>query len=271
MDYVDIEQRDGVRWLYLNSFAKVVAAGDAKTKDVHEAIGWALHDARFDRDTRIIVMTGRDDGEFYSVPPAAHYAEEGSRDRVNPMKRGGFGGPSHYPDALETLAHLEKPVVARVNGDVIGFGQSVLWGSDIIVAREDAVISDVHLGQGEVIDSAGVARGFPAGITPGDGALAFFPLYLPPTKLKEYMFLSRAWTATELARLNIVNYAVPLADLDTILDGIVDGLLARPPSVLAHTKRACNKHLINQANLAKDLAGAYEVNDLWQHASDGTW
>jgi enoyl-CoA hydratase/carnithine racemase len=56
---------------------------------------------------------------------------------------------------------MEKPIVARVNGDVIGFGQSVLWGCDIIVAREDAVIADVHTGQGDVIDGRGVNIGFP--------------------------------------------------------------------------------------------------------------
>ena len=75
------------------------------------------------------MITGREDGEFYSVPPATHYATPGTLDRINPLKRpGGFAGPSHYPDAIETLAQIEKPVIAKVNGDVIGFGQSVPVG-----------------------------------------------------------------------------------------------------------------------------------------------
>ena len=50
-----------------------------------------------------------------------------------------------------TMAEIEKPIVARVNGDAIGLGQSLMFGCDIIVAREDAKISDVHLGMGTVV------------------------------------------------------------------------------------------------------------------------
>jgi enoyl-CoA hydratase/carnithine racemase len=84
------------------------------------------------------------------------------------------------------------------------------------------------------------------------------------------MLLSRTITTRELERMNIVNYAVPLSELDAKVDEIVSALLARPSSVLAHTKRLCNKSLIEQMNLARDLSAAYEVNDLWAHAKEGT-
>lgn len=271
IQFVEKELRGDVAWLYINRFDRVLKEADSETLDVHESFGWALHDVRFDPAVKLVVLTGREDGEFYSVVPASDYAVPGRLDRINPLKReGGFSGPTHYPDAIETLGLIEKPVIARVNGDVIGFGQSVLWGCDIIVAREDAVISDVHLGQGDVIDHAGTARGFPIGISPGDGAMAFFPLYLPPTKLKEYMFLSRAWTAAELAKMNVVNYAVPMERLDEVFGEIMAKLAARPASVLAHTKRVCNKHVLHQSNIARDLSGAYEVLDLWQHGKEGS-
>jgi enoyl-CoA hydratase len=269
--FVEIEYRDKVAWIYINKYTEVVEASDRTTVDVHAALGWALHEVRYNADATVVALTGREDGEFYSVPISSHYQEQSNRDRVNPMKRsGGFAGPAQYPDAIETLVHIEKPVLARVNGDVIGFGQSVLWGCDIIVAREDAVIADVHTGQGDVMDSRGDRRGFPQALTPGDGAMAFLPLFLPPTKLKEYMFLSKAYTARELAGMNLINYAVPLADLDKVFNDLLERLLARPPSVLAHTKRVCNKHVSHQANLAMDLSAAYEINDLWLHARNNT-
>jgi enoyl-CoA hydratase/carnithine racemase len=268
--FVDIEQRDEVQWIYFNNFDKTLAGADAGTVDVHTAIGRAMQAARFDPGVRVVVLTGREDGEFYSVPSAEHYSVQEHRDRVNPLKRPGSFAMHSYPDVIETLAFMEKPVVARVNGDVIGFGQSVLWGCDIIVARDDAVVADVHTGQGDVVDSQGVHRGFPQAISPGDGAMAFFPAFLPPTKLKEYMMLSKAYTTRELAAMNIVNYAVPMADLDAKVGEVVGQLLARPSSVLAHVKRLCSKHLIQQLNLARDLSAAYEVNDLWVHAKEGT-
>jgi enoyl-CoA hydratase/carnithine racemase len=269
--FVDTEIRGDVEWIFFNNFQKTVDAGiDETTVDVHTGIGRALLEARFNPDIRVIVLTGGEEDEFYGIPDAEHYKIKEHRDRVNPLKRpGGFSGPA-YPDALELLAYMEKPVVARVNGDVIGFGQSLLWGCDLIVAREDAVISDAHNGMGTVIDRKGVARGFPQAISPGDGAMAFFPLYLPPTKLKEYMMLSTSFTAKELERMSIVNFAVPADELDAVTDDVLQRLLARPDFALHHTKRLCSKAMINQLNLAKDLGAAYEVNDLWQNAKDGT-
>ena len=83
------------------------------------------------------------------------------------------------------------------------------------------------------------------------------------------MFLSRAWTARQLADMNIINYAVPADQLDEVLDEILEKLVARPAAVLAHTKRVCNKHLIEHWNLAQDLASAYEMTDFWEHAARG--
>jgi enoyl-CoA hydratase len=268
--FVTSERRGEVAWITFQDWEETLRGAGPDTIDVHSAIGMALHEARYDADVRLVVLTGGQDGTFYSIPSAEHYAVQENRDRVNPLKRPIGTHARVHPDALEVLALMEKPVVARVNGDVIGFGQSILWGCDLIVAREDAVVADVHTGQGDVVDSKGVHIGFPQAITPGDGAMAFFPLYLPPPKLKEYMFLSKCYTAKELEALHVINYAVPAAELDAVVDDLVTRLLARPSSVLARTKRVCNKQLVNQLNLAKDLAAAYEVLDLWEHAKDGT-
>lgn len=106
-------------------------------------------------------------------------------------------------------------------------------------------------------------------MTPGDGALAFLPLYMTPTKLKEYMFVSRAWTARQLADMNIVNCAVPADQLDVALDELVGKLLSRPAHVLAHTKRVCNKAMIQQWQLPQDLAVSDELQDWWINGASG--
>jgi enoyl-CoA hydratase/carnithine racemase len=250
--------------------------------EIHTSIAMGLDELRHDRTIRIIGITGERDGEWYRVPRRDRYFDEprhrarhnfidasNSPDRARPPER-------KVPPAIETLVMLEKPVIARVNGDALGFGQSVLWGCDVIVAIETAVISDVHLGQGVVRDSQGVARGFPYGITPGDGAMAFWPQYLPPPKMKEYQLLSRAWTARELADMNIINYALPTyQEVDAKVTELIEELLARPQHALERTKRVANKSIIQQWNLSADLAQAYEILDFWQHGRAGhmdpTW
>jgi len=69
----------------------------------------------------------------------------------------------------QAMAEIEKPIVAKVNGDAIGFGQSLVFGSDLIVAVEDALIADHHLGMGEIGDEIG---GHLFGTVPGDGGMA---------------------------------------------------------------------------------------------------
>jgi enoyl-CoA hydratase len=269
---VDVERRGEIGWIILNDYQETAEASLSDPDYLHPSPGMALALTELDYDPaiRVIVLTGRNDGEFYRVCRLPHYEDSGNRSRLNPIQRSSHGGRiASSPTPLQVMAFMQKPVIARLNGDAIGLGQAFLWGCDMIVAREDAVIADVHTGQGDVVDSAGEVRGFPWAVTPGDGAMSFAPKYMPPTKFKEYMFLSRAWTARQLADMNIINYAVPADQLDEVLNEILEKLVARPASVLAHTKRVCNKHLVEQWNLAQDLASAYEMADFWGHAKNG--
>lgn len=271
---VETEQRGEVGWIKIKPVQDMIEAsiGEPDYIEVHIGIAMALEQFRNDDITRAIVITGAQDGEFHVAPRISHYDDKDCAarlDRTSRLKKLPAKPNRGVARALEALTLCEIPVICRLNGDAIGFGQSVMYGCDIIVAREDAVISDVHLGQGDVIDHQGERRGFPWGVTPGDGVLAFLPFFMPPTKMKEYLFLSRAFTATDLAAMNIINYAIPLAELDEKIDGLLEELLARPAFALARTKRACNKHLVNQMNLATDYAHEAELGDFLDHGRLG--
>lgn len=271
---VETERRGEVGWIKIKPVQDTIEAsiGERDYTEVHIGIALGLEEFRNDDTTRVIVITGQRDGEFHVAPRPSHYDVKAHCDRLNPIRRVEKipAKPNRgVARALEALALCEIPVIARLNGDAIGFGQSVMFGSDIIIAREDAVISDVHLGQGDVIDHKGEHRGFPWGVTPGDGVLAFLPYFMPPTKMKEYLFLSRSFTAKQLAAMDIVNYAVPMAELDAKLNQIIDELLARPAFALARAKRAANKHLVAQMNLAADHAHESEIRDFIDHARLG--
>lgn len=244
-------------------------ATDSGYVDIHLAMAESLERARWDDEIRIVIITGKNDGEFYWPPPPGYYADR--LDQMNPNNRPP-GRWSHERAAIrvpEALALIEKPVIARVNGHASSNGQSIIFGSDLIVAWEDAIITDNHLGMEEVTDADGVPHGYPFGVTPGDGAGALVPLFLPPTKAKEYLFLSPGYTARELARMNIVNYAVPMDQIDTTVEGLVSRLLKRPARTLARTKRAVNKALVNQMNLTGDLMLWSETLDFWEQGRAG--
>jgi enoyl-CoA hydratase/carnithine racemase len=275
----EVERRGPVGWVVIKNVQDLMEQGWSADEfvEIHTAISLGLEELRFDRSIRVVGITGQKDGEFYRFPRRKRFDEEQRhRDRHNRLKARtdsrlhGKGPGRGVPSAIETLALMDKPVIARVNGDAIGYGQSLLWACDLIVAMQNAVVSDSHMAQGEVTDSNGEKRGFPTAVTPGDGAMAFMPMFMPPTKLKEYQFFSRAWTGKQLAEMNVVNYALAThEELDAKVDELIGELLARPQHALARTKKLTNKALINMWNLNQDLSSAYESLDFWEHTADG--
>jgi enoyl-CoA hydratase/carnithine racemase len=155
---------------------------------------------------------------------------------------------------------IEKPIIARVNGDAIGFGSSLVFASDLIVAAEDATIADYHLGMGET----GYGRS-DVGVVPGDGGSVFVPMHMPPAMAKEYLFLAKPYTGAELATMGLINRAVPPDQLDDVVNDYATRLLRRSAHALAFTKRVVNRRIAANFNLTFDSAWAYEMANFYMH------
>ena len=230
---------------------------------VHWEFAALLARLRTDNSVRVIVITGAEDGEFWTPPPTSvHGAAHSRSHRSDPAALWRtFTGIIQIHQAL---TEIEKPVVARVNGDAVGTGSSVLFGSDLSVAVQDAVVADHHLGMGEL---PGYAAGF--GMVPGDGGISLVPLHMPPAMAKEYLMLARPYRAGELAALGVINRAVPAGRLDQEVDAMVERLLRRPAHALAWTKRVLNRRAAGHLNLTADAAAAYEMVTYLQHELPG--
>ena len=212
----------------------------------HE-LGRALVRLREDDGIRVVVLTGfdRSDGQ-------ASYEEARSR-----ATKQAFSTPISVPDSAwtaflgvrmvyQTLVEMEKPVVARVEGDCVGFWSNIMFACDFIVAREDARVFDPHMGPNSV------------DIVPGDGGAALVPLFLSPPRAMEYLTIRREYTAAELDRLGLINYAVPADELDATVNDIVNKLLERSAYALAFTKRVVNRRVAEHLNLTLDAGIGYE-------------
>jgi enoyl-CoA hydratase len=232
--------------------------------DPHVDLPSALEAMRVDNSIRVIVITGETDGEFLCAGSPDYYRSDRAADRLaDPYGQWNVG--LGVLRLAHVMTEIEKPIIAKVNGDAIGFGQSIVFASDFILAREDAFISDVHLGMGEVVRSGtGTPVGLPFGVVPGDGAGALIPLFMTPTQAKEYMMLSATHTAADLAEMHIVNRAVPLDRLDATVEEFTSRLLKRSAFALAWTKRVLNRNVAEQVNLTLDISSAYEQLNLIQ-------
>jgi enoyl-CoA hydratase/carnithine racemase len=239
---------------------RIRPATEVTNSDIHWELGSFFSDVRGEDDVRVIVITGKYDGEFLTPEKTATYGESRLPDDLHGMWRV-FAGITRCHEALTAL---EKPVIAQVNGDAIGFGQSVVFGCDIIVAAEEVRIADVHLALGEV-----EPYGPTYGMGPGDGGLVYVPLYMAPPLAKEYLMLSPVLHARELAERRLINYAVPRDQLETTVNDIVQRLLRRPSYLLAWTKRMANRHVVQQMNMTLDAAAAHEMIGFYQLAKNG--
>ncbi len=236
---------------------------------VQSELGRFFSELRGDMSVRVAVLTGTQDGEFQVTPPTDHYLTEASRQRlVDPP-----AAWRHYVSVIrchQAMIELEKPIVARVNGDAIGFGQALMFASDLILAREDARVADVHLGMGEIPAAEGDHTvGPPFGLVPGTGALPYAPIYMSPAKAKEWLMLSPVVSARELAEQGLINRAVPMGDLDRVVDQTVQSLLRRSPYALAWTKRLANRHLAQHLNMTLDAGMALELVNFLQFDREG--
>lgn len=226
---------------------------------MHWDLGAVFSDLRGEDSIRVIVLTG-EKPDIFSVGPTTQEYDDNVPDlttgNMTPMNdpHRNWRTFTGLVRCHEAMAAIEKPIVARVNGTVMGFAPAVMFGCDLIVAREDAQVGDTHLALAEL-----EPFGAPFGIVPGDGGMALAPLFFSPPVVKEYLMLRRTFTGRELADMHLINRAVPAAELDAVVDDVVRRLLARPAYALAWTKRVVNRHVVDQLNRTLDAGAAFEM------------
>lgn len=237
--------------------ARAMQAGRMPT-DPHWELYQILHALKIDNTVRVVVLQGEQDGTFL-VPESFPGEPEDVLPHFDMPSSAVWKTATAIVRMHEAMAELDRPIIAKVNGDAIGLGASVLFAADLIVAREDARISDNHLGMGEVEPYL-----VPYGALPGDGGTALVPLHMSPARAKEFLMLAREETASDLARMGVINYAVPAAELDELVESLVERLLKRPAYALAWTKRIANKHVVDQLHRTLDAGIAYELVNIYQ-------
>lgn len=254
---VVVERAGPVVTLKLVPFAEAFALDPPQ--DVHWDLQVVLNRLREDPSVRVVVITGLRAGEFLVTPSTASYRRPGGLSRLA-APEAAYKLMTGVIRLHQTMAEMEQPLIAKVNGDAIGFGQSIVFSCDLIYTCASARFNDVHLAQGELALAAdGTTVGPPFGTVPGDGAGVTVPLFMTPVKAKEYLMLAKTLSGAELAELNCVNAAVEAEQLDVVVDAVVEQLLSRSPIALGWTKRLVNRAVVDQLNRGLDAGMAYEI------------
>jgi enoyl-CoA hydratase/carnithine racemase len=254
---VSIDQQVATVVILGHDEAAARASATGRRGSRHLEMAQAFEALRADDSVRVVVMTGT--GNHFAITATHEQYTAPTRLSIDPTAQ--WRDFTALVRCHQVMAEMEKPIVARVNGHAVGFGNSMVFASDIIVAREDALLLDHHLGGLLNLSEDGQQKeiGHAFSSVPGDGGAALLPLFMSPVKAKEYLMLAEPHPASELARLGVINYAVPANELDKKVEEIVQRLLSRGAYELAWTKRLVNRRVVDQLNRTLDAGVAYEM------------
>ena len=107
---------------------------NALSREIIEMISQALEDFHSERSVRAVILTGT--GETFCAGTDLHQLKETSNSK-NALETWHKDARS-FLDLVEQMLRFPKPIIASVNGWVVGSGVSLMLASDIVVAGTDA-------------------------------------------------------------------------------------------------------------------------------------
>jgi 2-(1,2-epoxy-1,2-dihydrophenyl)acetyl-CoA isomerase len=188
----------------------------------------AFKAAASDDTVRVVVLTGEGDKAFCSGADLKTVLK-GSENIENTLK-------THYNPMIMAIRNLPKPVICRLNGLATGAGASLALACDLIIASENAYLSQIFV---------------QIGLMPDAGATFFLPRLIGPAKAFELMSTGRRVYMAEALQLGLINKVVSDTDLDAAIGEATNYYEQAPTRSIGAIKAAMN--LSFESNLSDML------------------
>lgn len=176
--------------------------------------------ARDDATVRAIVLRGSGPAFLAGGDVALFHA---NLPRLSAMVEELAGELHHAVVALRSAA---KPVLASVHGAVAGAGISLLAATDLAIAAADTQFT---LAYSKIATS------------PDGGSTWFLPRIVGTRKALELMMLSDTFDAATALNVGLVNWVVPVAELEAETSKLARRLASGPTVAYGETKALVNK------------------------------
>ncbi|WP_254523305.1 enoyl-CoA hydratase/isomerase family protein [Natrinema caseinilyticum] len=214
---MDINSDDGVLRL---TFDRPEAL-NALTMETANELADAIEDAATD-EYDAIVITGAGDafsagGDLESLAKTPDSSRK-SYERVTET----FGR------VVEAMLECPVPIVAKVNGDAIGAGLSIVALSDLAFATADATFSCAFVR---------------VGLIPDTGGTFMLPHVVGLRAAKRLAFTGEFFDADRAADLELINEAVPADELDDRVAETVERIASGPTATIGMMKRAMHENM----------------------------
>ena len=182
-------------------------ASNAVDQEMAREMAEACREIGGDDDVYVVVITGAGDGAF-----CAGSEPEGAT---------GYG-------VAACVAGLEQPVIAAINGDVLGEGLELALSCDIRLASRDAKFAMPQVARGAM---------------PADGGTQRLPRIVGKGKALELIFTGETVGAEEALEIGLVSKVVAPEDLAAEAEALAQSLAGKAPIALRYAKEAVTKGL----------------------------
>jgi enoyl-CoA hydratase len=191
---------------------------NAFSKEVVAEVLQALEDAKNDENVRVVVLTGAGEKAFSA---GADIKAMKGMNALKARELSLMGEKLCY-----AFEHLEKPVIAAINGFALGGGLEVAMSCDLRIASETA-----RMGQTEIN----------IGLIPGWGGTQRLTRLIGKTKAKELIYTGKIIDAKTAEQLGIVNMTVPADKFKETVKQFASELAQKAPVALKVAKALIDK------------------------------
>ena len=131
-----------------------------------------------------------------------------------------------YNPIIRAVRNIPKPVICKLNGVGAGAGCSLALACDMIIASSNALLIEVFINVGLVLDS---------------GSSYFLPRLVGSAKAFELATMGSKVTAEEALNLGMVNKVVAPEELDDAVKAVTDYYARAPTKAIGLMKKMLNK------------------------------
>ena len=228
MKYIQLEPQGEIALLRINR----PEALNAMNIDVISELSRTVDIVGADEGIKVVLITGAGEKSFCAGADISYMVN------IDPITAEKYA--SSAQSVLNKIEHLEKPVIAAVNGYALGGGCELAMVCDIRIASSNA-----KMGQPEVT----------IGIPPGWGGTQRLMRLVGPAKAKELVFTGKMISAEEALQLGLVNRVISLTSDDNLPpEAPKDNKEKEKERNSQIAKILNNKLMVECDNLAKQIA-----------------
>lgn len=217
-----IEKNEKTATVIINRPKKLNALNKATIKELHEAF-YALEN---DSSVRVILLIGSGQKAFVAgadISEFAHFSE----------KEGQELAAKGQELLFNFIENLSKPVIALINGFALGGGLELAMACHFRIASENA-----KMGLPETS----------LGVIPGYGGTQRLPQLIGKGKAMELIMTAGMINASEALQLRLVNYVVPLEELNSLGNTLASKIYKNAPLAIHKAIEAINTSFRNDEN-----------------------